>query len=109
MCVSPREGPEGILDIAEYIVCRVVFVLFLFWGPKFFRQKCNFFGEKPMSLTFLLCVGFVSLFHNERGVVLLLMMRTSCILNPPSFCLSLLHSFSRVSLLSSNFFHFKSL
>ena len=40
VCVSPREGPpEGILDIPEYIVCWVVFVLFLFWGPKFFRQR----------------------------------------------------------------------
>ena len=39
VCVPPGGPPEGILDIAEYIVCRVVFVLFLFLGPKFFRQK----------------------------------------------------------------------
>ena len=46
VCVPPGGPPEGILDIAEHIECRVVFVLFLFWGPKFFRQKWNFLGEK---------------------------------------------------------------
>ena len=32
VCVLPGGLPEGILDIAEYIVSRVVFLLFLFWG-----------------------------------------------------------------------------
>ena len=28
--------PQGILDVAEYVACRVVFVLFLFLGPEIF-------------------------------------------------------------------------
>ena len=31
VCVLSGGPPEGILDIAEYIVSRVVFLLFLFW------------------------------------------------------------------------------
>jgi len=60
------------------------------------------------TLMYLKCVGFVSLFYNERALVVDVDAKY-CILNPTSFCLSLLYSFSRVSLLSIRFFHFKSL
>ena len=46
MCVPPGGPPEGILDIAEYVVCRVVFVLFLFWGGNFLGKSEIFLGEK---------------------------------------------------------------
>ena len=46
VCVPPGGPPEGILDIAEYIVCLVVFLLFLFGPQKFFRRILIFFGEK---------------------------------------------------------------
>ena len=46
VCVPPGGPPEGILDIAEYIVCLVVFLLFLFGPQNFFRRKLKFFGEK---------------------------------------------------------------
>ena len=34
--VLPGGPPEKILDIAEYIVSRVVFLLFLFWTENIF-------------------------------------------------------------------------
>ena len=52
VCVPPGGPPEGILDVAEYIVCRVVFFLFVlvFYPPStiFFRRSCKFFGEKTI-------------------------------------------------------------
>ena len=51
VCVPPGGPPEGILDVAEYIVCRVVFFLFvLVFYPStiFFRRSCKFFGEKTI-------------------------------------------------------------
>ena len=68
------------------------------------REISRFFVHTDV----LKCVGFVSLFYNERALVVDVDAKY-CILNPTSFCLSLLYSFSRVSLLSSSFFHFKSL
>ena len=46
VCVPPGGPPEGILDIAEYIVCRVVFLLFLFLGPKIFSAKTKIFRRE---------------------------------------------------------------
>ena len=51
VCVPPGGPLEGILDVAEYIVCRVVFFLFvLVFYPStiFFRRSCKFFGEKTI-------------------------------------------------------------
>jgi len=46
VCVPPGGPPEGILNIAEYIVCRVVFLLFSYFVPQnFFRRKLKFLGE----------------------------------------------------------------
>jgi hypothetical protein len=42
VCVPPGGPPEGILDIAEYIVSRVIFVLFLFWGKNFLYGQAPF-------------------------------------------------------------------
>ena len=36
VCVFPGGPPEGIPDIAEYVVSRVVFLLFLFWTENIF-------------------------------------------------------------------------
>ena len=69
------------------------------------REISRFFVHTDV---YLKCVGFVSLFYNERALVVDVDAKY-CILNPTSFCLSLLYSFSRVSLLSIRFFHFKSL
>ena len=56
VCVPPGGPPEGILDIAEYIVCLVVFLLFLFGPQNFFRRKLKFFGEKThVAKKTLLC------------------------------------------------------
>ena len=52
MCVPPGGPPEGILDIAEYIVCRVVFFVFvLVFCPStiFFGEVENFSAKRPMS------------------------------------------------------------
>ena len=57
VCVPPGGPPEGILDIAEYIVCRVVFFVFvLVFCPStiFFGEVENFSAKRPMSLFFLL-------------------------------------------------------
>jgi hypothetical protein len=42
VCVPPGGPPEGILDIAEYIVSRVIFVLFLFWGKNFLSRAIHY-------------------------------------------------------------------
>jgi len=55
VCVPPGGPPEGILDIAEYIVCRVVFFLFvLVFCPQhhFFGKVENFSAKRPMSQKF---------------------------------------------------------
>ena len=52
MCVPPGGPPEGILDIAEYIVCRVfLFSLFLYFvpAPFFFGEGVNFSAKRPLS------------------------------------------------------------
>jgi hypothetical protein len=47
VCVPPGGPPEGILDIVEYTVSRVVFLLFLFLGQKLFlRIRTTFYGFK---------------------------------------------------------------
>ena len=58
VCVSPGGPPEGILDVAEYIVCRVVFFLFvLVFYPStiFFSAKLKIFGEKTNVAFFFCC------------------------------------------------------
>ena len=63
VCVSPGGPPEGILDVAEYIVCRVVFFLFvLVFYPStiFFRRSCKFFGEKTNVAFFFVVVDALS-------------------------------------------------
>ena len=45
VCVFPGGPPEGILDRAEHVVSRVVFLLFLFSGSNFLRRKQIFYRE----------------------------------------------------------------
>ena len=55
VCVPPGGPPEGILDIAEYIVCRVLFFLFvLVFCPStiFFGKVENFSAKRPMTQKF---------------------------------------------------------
>ena len=46
VCVTPGGPPEEILDMVEYIVSLVVFLLFLFSGSNFLRRKQIFYHEK---------------------------------------------------------------
>ena len=62
VCVPPGGPPEGILDIAEYIVCRVVSSLCYQYQQKqslIFRRILIFFGEKTHVAKVLLFVVFV--------------------------------------------------
>ena len=45
-CVFPGGPPEGILDRAEHVVSRVVFLLFLFWTENIFFYSWLLQGAK---------------------------------------------------------------
>jgi len=68
VCVTPGGPPEEILDMVEYIVSRVVFLLFLFSGSNFLRRKQIFYRENICRKNLLAYDWPVNLQQYKRNI-----------------------------------------